>query len=184
MTYLVKSPVSKNVKFAHVYKLNDNTTYSISALSTNSKYISFDAINASEGISLSLSGGNLILGNKNYIIYTTPCVYTSHPTGVSTIGIANCYTKLLINDIEIPNQIYGGRYSALTPSSNVSTGARSSTHSGYCTFSANQGDVLTQFFFAENSHSSSTTYLKEIGQNGLVSSSQTAHSLFIWEIDK
>ncbi len=182
MTYLVKSPVNKNVKFAHVYMTNDNATYSIAASSTSEKYISFDGINSSSGISLSLSGGNLVLGNKNYIIYTTPCILNSHPSGLA-IGISNCYTKLLLNDIEIPNQIYGGRYSS-SSAGNSSLGTRPSNHSGYCTFSANQGDVLKQFLSANNGSTTSITYLKEVGQNGLVSSSQTAHSMFIWEIDK
>jgi hypothetical protein len=182
MTYLVKSPVNKNVKFAHVYMTNDNATYSIAGSSTSDKYISFDGINASSGISLSLSAGNLVLGNKNYVIYTTPCIFNSHPTGIA-VGISNCYTKLLLNDIEIPNQIYGGRYSSTVSTGNGSVGPRPSNHSGYCTFSSNQGDVLKQFLSANNG-STSITYLKEIGQNGLISSSQTAHSMFIWEIDK
>ncbi len=188
MSYLIKSPITSNVKFAHVYMNNNGTYYTVNASSSIDFYSSFNGIVSSTGISLTLSNGNVVLGNKNYIVYITPCLYYYHPTG-ATIGLFDAYSVLYLNSNEISNQIYGGKdfsnkYPSLT--SNSVANYVTSNIVGYCSFIANSGDILSLRNFIKN-QSTSTSYVQEIGQSGFSSNSQTynsSHSIFIWEIDK
>lgn len=171
MSYLVKSPVVKNVKFAHVYAQSNSANITTAGLTINADVAtSFSDIVASSGIGITLSGGNIVLANKKYIIYNTPNIkVSSSPNSILTFI---CYAKLFLNDSLIPNQIYAGNED--TDGSSIGTASRPV---GFCSITANSGDILSVKVTINNKVSSSVNHIT------LGNASQSAHSIFLWEID-
>lgn len=169
MSYLVKSPVTKNVKFAHVYLDTTSANISVPALSTLTEYLtSFTSINASSNIGITLNSGNIILANKKYIIYNTPNLKVSSSVGSAAPRIY-AVAKLYLNNNLITNQIYAG-----TQSYNDDP---VSSANGFCTFTASQGDILNLKIDFDNKNGSAVTFV------AMGNSTGSPHSLFLWEVD-
>lgn len=172
MSYLVKSPVTKNVKFAHIYVDTNSANITINASSTLLNYVTpFTSINASSGIGISLSSGNILLANKKYIVYNTPNLKVSSSVGAASptlYGVA----KLYLNDTLISNQIYAGNGNYDNSTLNTV-----STPNGFSTFVASQNDVLSLKIDFDNKTGTAVTTIIMGNTTG------TPHSLFLWEID-
>ncbi len=169
MSYLIKSPVKKNVKFAHVY-VSTTTTFAVAGNTTVTNSPSFGAIVGSSGIGITLSNGNLVLSNKEYVIYNAPNVKLN--TTVTSSIKQYCYNTLYLNGTEIPDQVYAGR-----KENSLTNGGTYPT--GYCSFIAATGDILSSVTVTTSKHASSVNmqYMNESDTGG------SPHSLFIWEID-
>jgi hypothetical protein len=174
MSYMIKSPNAQHVKFAHIYMASSMTNLVISPSSSVSNRKSlFDSINASSGIGITVSSGNITLSAKDYMIYVVPNVdqvmVSNALPGVSTITLT-----LLLNGTEIENQV-----KAETRSTASGLGSSSMTHLGFSTISANSGDTLTLEMYANNTSTTTNLTIKEVGNTN-----SDSHSLFIWEIDR
>lgn len=180
MSYMIKSPDAKNVKFAHVYLSSNMTDITIPstgvAVATNQKCL-FDSINASSGIGITVSNGDITLSAKDYIVYVAPTINVV--TGTTTAdkhGSFNMLLTLYLNGVEIPSQSKAEQYSISATASAANTSAGTL---GVASFSANSGDVLTLLLDADNL---STTYA--LGLRVIGNTNSDPHSLFIWEVDR
>ena len=178
MSYMIKSPDAKNVKFAHVYLSSNMTDITIPstgvAVATNQKCL-FDSINASSGIGITVSNGDITLSAKDYIVYVVPTINIVNITNL-TPGSFNILLTLYLNGVEISSQFHceGSVVSAAASNANGS-----SSTLGVASFSAQSGDVLTLLMDADNLSTSLSLGLRVIGN-----SNADPHSLFIWEIDR
>lgn len=171
MSYLVKSPIDKNVKFAHVYAQSNSSNITTAGSTINADVATnFSDIVASSGIGITLSAGNIILANKKYIIYNTPNVKVSSSPGATSIFM--CYAKLFLNNSVIQDQIYAGNVDTDGTATNCNT-----RPVGFCSITANSGDVLSVKITINNKSGVSVNHIT------MGNATQSAHSIFLWEID-
>lgn len=177
MSYMIKSPDIKNVKFAHVYTASDMSPITIptSGLALNQKCM-FDSINASAGIGITVSNGDITLSAKDYIVFVAPTVNIVNASAATTPGSFNILLTLYLNGVEIESQslLEGNVLSAVLSSSNGSSATL-----GVAAFSAQSGDVLTLLMDADNLSTSLSLGLRVMGN-----ANADPHSLFIWEVDR
>ena len=177
MSYMIKSPDIKNVKFAHVYMASDMSPITIPTMgSALSQKCMFDSINASAGIGITVSNGDIILSAKDYIVFVAPTVNVVIVNSSTTPGSFNTLLTLYLNGLPIEGQSLLEGNVAATP---VSSANSWSATLGVAAFSAQSGDVLTLLMDADNLSTSLSLGLRVTGN-----ANADPHSLFIWEIDR
>jgi hypothetical protein len=180
MSYMIKSPDAKNVKFAHVYLSSNMTDITIPgtgvAVATNQKCL-FNSINASAGIGVTVSNGDITLSEKDYIVYVVPTINIVTGTSISNVpGTFNILLTLYLNGVEIVSQSKAEQNCTASSSNATFTFAG---NMGVAAFSAQGGDVLSLLLDADNLSASQSLGLRVIGNTD-----GDPHSLFIWEIDR
>ena len=178
MSYMIKSSDAKNVKFAHVYlssNMTDITMPAVTGVALNQKCL-FDSINASAGIGITVSNGDITLSAKDYIVYVAPTINVVNVSTGLTPGSYNILLTLYLNGVPIDSQ-FSSEGNVISATASNTNG--SSNTLGVASFSAQSGDVLTLLMDADNLSSSLSLGLRVIGD-----SNADPHSLLIWEIDR
>jgi hypothetical protein len=183
MSYMIKSPDAKNVKFAHVYLSSNMTDITISTfpgVALNQKCL-FDSINASSGIGITVSNGDITLSAKDYIVYVVPTINIVTGTNINNVsGTYNILLTLYLNGVEIVSQSKAEQNCTSSPSNAASNATNTFAGTmGVASFSAQGGDVLSLLLDADNLSTINSLGLRVIG-----STDGDPHSLFIWEIDR
>jgi hypothetical protein len=158
MTYNLKIPTSKNVVFGAFGRSTDVT---LSAGSSGNFTYQLTNSQSGTGVSASLSGGDVVLAQKDYIGFFVP--YIANPDPVTV--------RILINGISIISQ-----QEAIKPTAAGTGSASHITRSQplFFTYSASSGDTLR------------IQYTKEAGTVLDMYSYATygGNVLILWEIDK
>lgn len=198
MTYLVKSPINKNVNFIHVYATSENPTYTYSGVAAPAPFTrnqQFGGIIKPSTSAVSLSNGNVVLDTKDYIAWvpgSMVVLYDSYPMNIMYMLATYILYK---NDVQIENQTFASNKFALERYSQYlhttgSIAANSTTNDlGMATFSANAGDILSLKIELSNSNSSGSTsgiatVLFPGTDSQAITPSSPLTSIFLWEIEK